>query len=92
MKKVNPRKRPATQADVIRAKKQAVSQAVNISWAIMFTCLRDKEGWGHVRLSRLWGHIQNLCDSVNRGYVSVDDLLRTLEEDGIELKGDDDIV
>lgn len=83
-KKVNPRRRPATQADVNKAKKAAQEQAVEIAWAIMFTCLRDKEGWGKVRLKRLWGHINNLSDSISQGYVSIKDLMTVLGEDGIE--------
>ena len=84
-KKVNPRRRPATQADVNRAKKEAQDQAVKIAWAIMFTCLRDKEGWGKIRLKRLWGEIENLSDSIAKGYVSIKDLFAVLGEDGIEL-------
>ena len=84
-KKTNPRRRPATQADVNRAKKEAQDQAVKIAWAIMFTCLRDKEGWGKIRLKRLWGEIDNLSDSIAKGYVSIKDLMAVLGEDGIEL-------
>ena len=45
-KKVNPRNIPATQADVNRAKKLASDLAVQSCWAIMFTAMRDKYGWG----------------------------------------------
>lgn len=86
-KKVNPRKIPATQADVHKAKKEAENEAIRIAWAIMFTCLRDKEGWGMVRLRRLWGEIENLSDSIVKGYVTITDLMTVLEEDGIMLKG-----
>lgn len=41
-KKVNPNKRPATQADIRKAKREATSEAINFAWAIMFTVLRDK--------------------------------------------------
>lgn len=45
-KKVNPRKRPASQADVDRAKRTAVSQAINQTQAIVFIALLDKGGLG----------------------------------------------
>lgn len=80
-KRVNPRRRPATLADVEKAKKQAQSEAVKYAWAIMFSVLRDKEGWGIVRLKRLWDEVEDLSDSIEKGYVSVRDLLDTLEEE-----------
>lgn len=80
-KRVNPRRRPATLADVEKAKKQAQSEAVKYAWAIMFSVLRDKEGWGVVRLKRLWDEVEDLSDSIGKGYVSVRDLLETLEEE-----------
>lgn len=85
-KKVNPRKRPATHADVQKAKRDATSDAISFAWAIMFTCLHDKEGWGRVRLQRLWKEIEDLSDSITKGYVSVTDLKHTLKEEmGVEL-------
>ena len=39
MKRVNPRKRPASQADVKRAKKEAQDKAVELAWSIFFTVL-----------------------------------------------------
>lgn len=80
-KRVNPRRRPATLADVEKARKQAQSEAVKYAWAIMFSVLRDKEGWGVVRLKRLWDEVEDLSDSIEKGYVSVQDLLETLEEE-----------
>lgn len=89
MKKTNPRKIPATQADVERAKQEAFDVAVKTTWAIMFTVMRDKQGWGTVRLRRLWGQINDLADSVSKGYVSINDLMKVLDEDGYVLqKGD----
>ncbi|WP_306568968.1 hypothetical protein [Faecalispora jeddahensis] len=86
-KKVNPHRRPATVADVERAKKTAQSQAINTAWAIFFTVMRDKEGWGIRRLRRLWDEVNDLSDSISGGYVNVSDLVQALEEEaGIVLK------
>lgn len=47
---------------------------------------RDKQGWGTVRLRRLWGQINDLADSVSQGYVSINDLMKVLDEDGYVLQ------
>lgn len=79
--KVNPRRRSATVADVNKAKNQAQQYAIAASWAIFFTALRDKEGWGKKRLNRLWAEVNELADSITRGYVTVPDLVKTLAEE-----------
>ena len=85
-KKINPQKRPATQADIQRAKKKATNDAIGVAWAIFFTVMRDKEGYGIKRLRRVWDHVNDLSDSIARGYVSVDDLKKALaDEAGITL-------
>lgn len=85
-KKTNPRKRPATHADILKAKKDATSEAISFAWAILFTVLHDKEGWGKVRLQRLWSEVGELSDSIAKGYVSVTDLKHALKEEmGVEL-------
>jgi hypothetical protein len=87
MKKINPRRRPATQADINKAKKDAQIKAINYTWAIFFTVMRDKEGYGRKRLKRLWREVSDLSDSIAKGYVSVNDLMRTLDEEmGIVLE------
>lgn len=86
-KKKNPLLRPASVADVMKAKKDAQDRAINITWAIFFSVMRDKEGYGRKRLARLWERVQELSDSIVKGYVSVDDLMQTLrDEAGINLK------
>lgn len=80
-KKTNPRRRPASQADVEKAKREAQSKAINYAWAIFFTVLRDKEGWGKTRLRRLWDEVNELSDSIAQGYVNIKDLMRVLESE-----------
>lgn len=86
-KKTNPRNRPVSQADIIKAKKQAQSQAMNITWAIFFSVMRDKEGYGKKRLRRVWNGVNELSDSIAQGYVNVKDLMKALaDEAGIYLE------
>jgi hypothetical protein len=86
-KKVNPKKKPVTQAEVIKAKKDAQNKAIDYAWAIFFTVMVDKEGYGRKRLNRIWNEVSDLCDSISKGYVSVKDLMKTLENEmGIVLE------
>ena len=90
-KKVNPRNKPATMADVNRAKRKAQEDAIRATWAIFFSVMRDKEGYGVKRLVRLWERVNYLSECVAEGYVSIADLEKTLEEEaGITLGAMDD--
>lgn len=84
-KKVNPRRRPATLADVNKAKKEAMDIAITFAWAILFTALRDKEGFGYVRLRRVWDEVNYISDSIDKGYINIDDLIEELRENEITL-------
>ena len=80
-KRVNPHRRPATLADVQKAKKAAQNEAVTTAWAIFFS-----EGFGYTRLRRVWDEVNYLADSVSKGYVSIADLEKELEDYGITLR------
>lgn len=80
-KKINPRHRPVSQADINKAKREAQHTAINYAWAIFFTVMVDKEGYGKKRLKRIWDEVSELSDSISKGYVSINDLMRTLEEE-----------
>lgn len=83
-KKVNPRKKPVTQADLNKAKNAAISEAIEMTWAIFFNVLRDKEGYTTEDLQRVWGEVNNLSDSIVQGYVNVADLKYILkQEEGV---------
>lgn len=86
MKKVNPRHKPATQADVNKAKNKAKNEAIEVTLGIVLTVLRDKEGYGKEDLQRFWKEVQYLSDSILKGYVSINDLIDVLKEDGYELR------
>ena len=84
-KKVNPRRRPATQADVEKARSTAQDKSIYLAMAIFLTVLVDKFN-GADYINDVWKEVNNLSDSINRGLVSVSDLIHTLKEEyGIEL-------
>ena len=76
---------PATQGDIEKAKRDATNTAVASTWAIMFSVLRDKEGYDYAKLRRIWDETNYLADSIARKYVKIDDLIEELRENGIAL-------
>ena len=80
-KKVNPRKRPATAADVKKAVKASVQETVSNTQAIFFTVLMDKEGYDKEKLRDFWKKVQNLSDEIIEGRVSISDLRCVLREE-----------
>lgn len=86
--KVNPRRRPASMADVKRAKEEAVATAIVLTKALTLTALLD---WDIIKpedVKRGWEKTRYLADSVNKGYCSVRDMYDALISDyGIDLEG-----
>ncbi len=86
-KRVNPRRQPASHADVKRAKQEVARKSVRFVQVMILSALADKEGWDREQMQHLWRHVMDLTDSVSRGYVSVADLSNTLwEEYGVDLR------
>ena len=80
-KKINPRRKPATQADIIRAKQYAQDEAISLAMAIFFTVLVDKEHADKDIIARVWGEVEELSDSIAKGYVNANDLRKVLDEE-----------
>lgn len=66
-KRINPRRRPVTMADVQRAKDTATADACRVTLAIFFTALLDKEGMDAEQLQRIWREVEALSESVRGG-------------------------
>ena len=81
MNKVNPRRRPATMADVNRAVAKATNDTLTASAAIFLTVLCDKENADAEIVQRVWQEMQELSQSIIDGYVSVSDLRDTLRKE-----------
>lgn len=79
--KTNPRRRPATQADVERARDEAVTETVRFCMTIFFTVLLDKFAASKEDLQRVWDEVNDLSDSVKKKYVSLKDLKTVLVEE-----------
>jgi len=81
MSKPNPRRRPATMADVDHAKKAAHTEAIGYAMTIFFTVLFDKHEATKDELQQFWDEVNELSDSIAQGYVSVSDLRSVLNRE-----------
>lgn len=85
MKKVNPRRRPATWADVERAKSEASDKAIILAMCIFLTVLVDKFN-GADYIQDVWKAVNKLSEEITEGRVNISDLKHVLlEEYGIEV-------
>lgn len=79
-------RRPMSYTDVLKLKAEAKSQGVIEAFVIFFSALRDKEGFTPTRLRRVLDEMNGYADSIRNGYVTIQDLRDTLQEEaGIEL-------
>ena len=84
MKKVNPRKRPLSEADVVRIQ----DNAVHLAFAIFLTVLKDKMGFSNEEVLLAWKEADKLSEEVLKdGLVKLKDLVDTLRtEYNIDLR------
>lgn len=63
-----------------------ITSAHKLATLLYLTVLHDKHGFGTKRLERVLDQVNDLLDSFNKGYISIDDLNNTLyEETGIKV-------
>ena len=85
--KKNPNRIPISAADIKKAKAAAEKTAVDLASALCLTVLHDKFGFETDELARFWRELENLCDSIVKGYVKAPDMEQVLlEECGVQLK------
>ena len=68
-------------SDVDRMKREITDDAVRNAFAIFLMVMRDKWGFGHKRLNRLYKHICDLSVQVGDGYISTAEIKRILREE-----------
>ena len=79
--------RGAVQIATERACKLAVEETHTRDWSIVLRVLRDRFGWGKVRIGRFWEISLDYLKDIESGLISTEDMLQTLEnEDGIKIK------
>ena len=79
--KTNPRRRPATQADVAKAKAQATDEAMTRILQIVLYVLVDKHSATHEEIGQLAAEVNSVVDSINRKYLTFADIESTLGDE-----------
>lgn len=70
-----------------QAAKEAVMDLAQLTLGLPVMYMRDKEGWGKVRLDRMIDGLLSLMDSYEKGYISLDDVRTALwEEVGVRIE------
>ena len=86
MKKTNPKKKPATQADVDRAYAKGTKDGCNLAMAIFLTVIVDKFN-GADWVPDIWNACNKLSDEIKEHRVNLFDLVDVLESEyNIEIK------
>ena len=76
-KKVNPRNRPVSQADLIKAEEKAC----HLAMAIFLTVMKDKFGFDNDDIVRAWNEWDKLSEEIKEGRVKLKDLTNVLAEE-----------
>ena len=81
-KKVNPRNRPISQADLVKAEERAC----HLAMAIFLTVMKDDFGFDNDAIVLAWNRWDKLSEEIKEGRVKLKDLTDALaEEYGIKL-------
>ena len=86
-KKVNPRRRPASEADMKRARDKATNEAIHLSIAIFLTVLKDKFDFDNESIQRAWREMDKLSEEVAEHRINLNDMVAVLRDEyDIDLK------
>lgn len=80
-KKINPRRRPATQADIKKAKNEATDNAIKRVLCMFLYVLVDKHGAPKEDIQELAKELNYMADSIRKGYVTWKDIEHVLLEE-----------
>ena len=82
-KKLNPNRVPRTTEERITYER---SKAIKLAYVIFLSVLCDKIGLTNDDLARTYRGCLDLSDSIAKGYVNVEDLIKTLrKERGLDI-------
>lgn len=78
-------------SDVQQMKDEATKKAANTGFLLMLglpiLVLRDKWGFGNVRLERFIDQVIEMYESFNEGYLTIEDIHQAIEEEtGIKIR------
>ena len=80
-RRVNPRRKPASQADINRAKSRATSEAIKRICYLMLYILIEKHNAPYEDIQKLAEEVNYYADSITKGYVSWKDIEHVVVEE-----------
>lgn len=66
------------QSDVKNLKNDATNIGIRYAMVIFLYVMREKEGYGDKRLKRVYDEMNDVVDSINKGYINLNDLEQVL--------------
>ena len=86
-----PKKKNNTFQQLLKAKHSGIELGVTTTVrnysGVLLLCLKDKFGFTKEQLQEAARHINDTFDAINEGYLSLDDIAKTLkEEDDIDIR------
>ena len=81
MGKVNPKRIPCTKHDVDKARQQGAEFGMEFALNIILLVLKDKHDAPDEDILQLRDEFMEYIDSINRGYVSYPDIVKTVHGD-----------
>lgn len=79
--RVNPNRKPVSRGMMKKMQDVITSEAINLAMALFLTTLCDKFGYEAEKLKAVWDEVNDLSDSVAKGYVNINDLLEVLSSE-----------
>ncbi len=77
-KKKNPKRLPVSKFDLEKAKKEAMDEATEYALTIVFTAMWDYCGMSAEKIQEFYRLVENVSDSLARGYATMAELKYTL--------------
>lgn len=65
-------------SDVKKLKNDVTSIGIRYAMVIFLYVMREKEGYGYKRLKRVYDEMNDVVDSINKGYINLNDLEQVL--------------
>ena len=80
-RRVNPHRKPMSRALMKKMQDTITGESINLAMALFLTVLLDKFGYEAEELKAVWDEVNDLSDSVAKGYVNINDLLEVLSSE-----------
>lgn len=76
-KKVNPRRRPLSEADIPKIR----DEAIHLSFAVFLTILKENFGFDHDQIVFAWDRADKLTKEAAEGRINLMDLIEVLRDE-----------